>query len=113
MTDTVDELISSYRLLAIDWAATDDARAANRLVMEQQEVYRRLRLLPHGREALIHLLSDPNPGVRLSAASHALAWHDPEAITALEELQAGDDLHALDAELTLRGYRRGAFDVEA
>jgi hypothetical protein len=112
MTDVVEELITTYRQLAIDWVAAEDVRSANRLIMEQQEVYRRLRGQPHGREALIELLHDPHDGVRLAAASHALAWHDPAAIAVLEELRAGDDLHALDAELTLRGYRVGAFDLD-
>lgn len=113
MTETIEELITSYRQLAIDWAATEDARSANRLIIEQQEVVRRLKVMPHGREALTELLRDPSPGVRLAAASHALAWHDPAAIAVLEDLRRGSGLHALDAELTLRGYRGRTWDVDA
>jgi hypothetical protein len=64
-----------------------------------------------GRGAILRLLTDRTPEVRLIAATDALAFKSEGAIGILEELQAGRGSVAIDAEWTLRLFREGTLDL--
>lgn len=109
----VDAARDRYRALVVEWAeATDDPRKANRLFDELHVHYKHLRDSEVGRQAISGLLHDPLTAVRLTAATHSLAWEGERAAGVLEEIEQEDNLHAVSAKWTLRSYRRGTLDLD-
>lgn len=111
--DEVTELVGKYRLLAEEWTEKQgDAKRANRLFDQHHEVAKRLRGAEGGRLGIQGLLAHPQDGVRLLAATDALAWAPDAAVPVLEELEAGPGLHAVSAKYTLKSYRDGKLDLD-
>jgi hypothetical protein len=110
-TADVSELVATYRDAASahgDATEQADYKAANEMAETVAIVYSQLRR--RGRQAqeqLLSLLGDPEPGVRLWAASHALEFAPAEGEAALEQLRAIGKLVGLSAETTLREWREG------
>jgi hypothetical protein len=68
-----------FRRAAASWATVgNDARAANRLWKEEIGFYAQLREATEGRNAIAALQADPDPWVRVDAATATLEW-DPES----------------------------------
>lgn len=110
---TVGRLRDRYRSLAIDWdQARDDPPTANRLFDSLHELYKEMRGLAVGREAITSLLDDPVTAVRLASATHSLGWEPARAVPVLEEIEQEGSLHAVTAKWTLRSYRNGKLDLD-
>ena len=78
--------IASQRGIA---AEEGNAQLANRLLVQLGKVKKRLDSAGElGRAAVLSILNDPNPWVRLEAANHALSFAETEAKAVLENLRA-------------------------
>ncbi len=76
------------RLSAVSELLTKAAvRDSNRLMNVTQSLYLRLRETVEGRLAIERLAADPDARVRLSAATHLLAWKPANAHPILERLR--------------------------
>jgi Domain of unknown function (DUF2019) len=107
------ELLAAYLLTAERWdSVQSNATQANKEFDELRRLYRLLRVEPRGREGIEKLMEHPNKGVRLSAASHALAWSPDRASEMLEEIASGKGLHAVSAHYTLLSYRSGKLNLD-
>jgi hypothetical protein len=106
------QLAGSYRSLILDWEQASDApKKANKIFKKRQTLYKRLRESDAGRQAIVQLVYDRLPCVRLIAATDALAWAPEESIPILEQLATDDGIYGLDARYTLREYRAGRLDL--
>jgi len=105
--DKLSQLVSRFRQSAIRAADLSDTPSQHRAAKEVQACYQELRLSEEGREALIALISDPSPYVRLCAASRSLQWEPGVARVALESLRDNDGPGAFEAKWTLREYDEG------
>jgi hypothetical protein len=107
------KLRAEYRALAVEWSkARDSPENANRLFRVHHALYKQFRESAAGREAITGLLDDPVTAVRILAATHSLAWEPSRAVRALEEIEQGEDLYAVDAKWTLRSYRNGKLNLD-
>ena len=71
-SDAVSLLLMKYEQNARDWdQAVSDVRKANALFDRTHGLYKRLRANREGRLGIAALLTDPNPGVRVMAATTA------------------------------------------
>jgi hypothetical protein len=112
-SERVDELRAKYRDLVVQWdEARDDPKQANRLFDQVHALYKDVRQSEEGRRAISSLVDDPITAVRLSAATHSLAWQPARAEAVLEEIEREDNLHAVSAKWTLRSYRNGKLDLD-
>lgn len=113
MTLTTVEIRDRYRAEVLAWAAAkDDSKKANRLFKEHHAFYKEIRGLPEGQQALESLLSDPEPPVRLLAATHLLRIEPARAEPVLRGLQADSGLYAVDAKYTLINFRTGKLNLD-
>ena len=77
--------IASQRGIA---AEEGNAQLANRLLVQLGKVKKRLDSAGElGRAAVLSILNDPNPWVRLEAANHALSFAETKAGAVLENLR--------------------------
>jgi len=107
------ELIDRYRRLLIErWEVPHKPALANRLYLENREIYRILRESESGRLAISELMRDPLVAVRLTAATQSLSWDPVEAERTLETIEQADDdsRAAFDAKYVLLGWRDGSFN---
>lgn len=112
-TDTVSALRDRYRKLVVEWGdARDEPKLANRRFDATHAFYKQLRESEAGRQAITSLLDDPITAVRLSAASHSLAWEPVRSTAVLEEIEQEGNLHAVTAKWTLRSFRNGKLDLD-
>ena len=88
---------------------TADSKSANRHADVLAAVYRELRA--RGRDAqlaLMPLLNDPDPNVRVWAAGHALEFAPEDGEKVLTEMAAAfKGLIGWSAEMTLKEWRKG------
>jgi hypothetical protein len=99
--------------MALEWAAArDDPKRANRIFKKHQAFYKEIRDLEDGKRALESLLGDPEPPVRLLAATHSLRLVPDLAQAVLAELERGAGVYAMDAKYTLINYRAGRLDLD-
>jgi hypothetical protein len=110
--DESDEaLVETYRIAANDHSranASGDYRAGNRAHDRLALAYRTLRARGPGSQAkLLHLIRDPEVGVRAWAAAHALEFSPAEGEPVLVELAAKSDIEGFSAQMTLREWRAG------
>ena len=114
MPQTVEELIATYRSTAIAWdAMQNDSSKANPLFKTLHAIYKQLRENQAGRDAITAMMKDANPGVRVSAASHSLAWAAGPAMAALEEMEkTGPGLYRVTAKYTLKAFREGKLNLD-
>lgn len=110
--ETIEELVRRYAdAAAIHGRATERSdyvkgNAAHEVI---SSVYRELRRRgPDAQSALLDLLSDPEPGVRCWAASHALEFSPPDGERVLSEI-AGvpKSLVSFSARMTLKQWQDG------
>ena len=107
------EIGERYRSLVIQWDESKDAPTeANRIFDALHAFYKEVRATAAGREAISSLLDDPLTAVRLSAATHSLAWDSVRAEQVLEEIEQEANLHAVTAKWTLRSHRAGKLDLD-
>ena len=107
------ELANEYLRSALEWgAAANDSRKANPLFERNHSLYKRMRETEAGRDAISRLMTDPEPAVRLLAATHSLAWRGDEAVAVLEEIERGGGLTGTTAKYTLKGYRAGSLNLD-
>ena len=113
MTDNQEEIRANYRALALEWdAARADPKKANRLFKKHHALYKEVRDTETGRLAITSLLKDPQPAVRLLAATHCLPLQLDEAVAVLEALEAGAGTYAMDAKYTLINFRTGRLNLD-
>ena len=102
-----------YRAAVLTW---DEAHAepsrANRHFDSLHALYKEMRQSAEGRSAIVGLLRDPVPAVRLCAATHVLPWSPLLAEPVLEELAQEETLHAVSAKWTLRSHRAGTLNLD-
>ena len=107
------DLLADYLAPALKWDSLQgDARMANAVFDRNQKSHLALRDSPEGRAGITALVTHENRGVRLTAASHALAWDPAKAVPALEALEASVGLHSVTAKYTLRSFRSGTLDLD-
>jgi hypothetical protein len=86
----------------------DDPGRKNELYLRLHAVQRSLSESSEGQQAIISLLDDPDPWVRLSAASHSLRGSEQRARKVLEALRDTDASPAgFDAKYVLREHDAG------
>lgn len=111
--ESIAEFLAVYLRTAELWDALQgDAESANKAFDENHQAYKVLRQSPAGRAAITRLMTHPNIGVRLLAATHSLANAPDEAIGVLESIEAEGGLHAVSAKYTLRSYRLGTLELD-
>jgi hypothetical protein len=108
----LDALISEYRNAALAHGSATEAgnhRLANAAHDRVASVYRVLhRQGDPAIRRLLDLLTDPEPAVRLWAASHGLEFASDRAVSILEELSREEpQLLGFTAETTLKQWRAG------
>ena len=107
----VVQLVDAYRAAARQHGEASekgDYKAANQSAELVTAVYSELRRRgPIAQDALLPLLADPAPGIRLWSASHALDFSPTEAESALILLSSSERLLGLSAETTLKEWRAG------
>jgi hypothetical protein len=93
LSATTGDLVGAYAAAAREHAAASASgrhRVANRNVELLTAIYRELRSRgPAAQTALLSLLTQGQPGVRGSAAAHALEFAPARAGPVLEELARG------------------------
>lgn len=111
-TLNINELLEIYvEAAAGHGTATLDGnyRKANRHHDALAAVYRELRSRgTAAQRSLLGLLNHPNAGVRCWAAAHALEFAPDEGEPVLEALTKTPGIFALDAEMALQEWRKGA-----
>lgn len=108
-----EDLKKTYRSLASEWySARDKPELANRLFRKHHALYKTMRETSEGRSAILALLNDPEPAVRLLAGTHSLGINPELATRTLEEIQAGGGVLAMDAEYALIGFRDGTLNLD-
>ena len=113
MKANVKELVDAYRSTAVAWDALQgDAAKANPLFDRLQQIYKQLRTDNAGRDGISALMDDPNVGVRVMAATHALPWAPAKASKVLESIQSEPGLHAVSAKSTLKSFREGRLNLD-
>ena len=99
---------ADYRDLALRWArAVHCFDEATRLEREHRALYRRLRTTEAGRAAISSLLDDPEPAVRVLAATHSLEWEPDRSTAVLRALAESGGRFAVDALWALRSHAAG------
>lgn len=92
-------LVGEYRALRIKWSSDLDiwktSRRVDRLLKRSHKVALKLNGSPEGRAGLERLLDDANPGVRVGAASEAIAWGSHAAIATLQSEADGEGITQL------------------
>jgi len=108
---SLDELLLAYRDAAkIHGAATESGeyKAGNKVFPVLNIVYSELRSRgDDARRALLPLLLDEDPGVRLHAATHALDFAPSEGERVLSSLIHVGRFVGFTAELTLEEWKKG------
>jgi hypothetical protein len=110
----IQKLIERYRTTAkICYDDDTPTRQANSAMLRNHKCYLQLRESVEGRQAIMALMDDAEPEVRLVAATHSLFWDEARARHAIEQL-CGDQigLLALHAVMTLHMYNQGRIDFE-
>jgi hypothetical protein len=109
----VDALLARYQLALEDWEESQGSPSeANALFDTAHSLAKQLRQASEGRAGIQMLMEHPLAGVRLIAASDALAWAPDQAVPVLESLGSGSGLHAVSAKYTLRSYRSGKLNLD-
>jgi hypothetical protein len=108
------ELVARYRTAAMQHGAATaegDYKVANKAYDVVAGAYRELRTrgLP-SQQLLLALLDDEDHAVRGWAAGHALEFAPDRGVPVLEALMRaeGIGIQSLNAEMTLREWRKGA-----
>jgi hypothetical protein len=110
---SVTDLLAAYEQTATRWGELQaDTSAANRVFDENHSIYKRLRGDEDGRLGICRLMAHESEAVRLTAATHSLAWDPERAITVLETIERASSLHAVTAKWTLRSYREGTLNLD-
>ncbi len=114
MTAPVNELLQSYKATAVAWdVMRGDAKKANALFDQLHTIYKELRDSAAGRDGIAALMTDENIGVRISAASHSLAWEPEKATRVLEAIEKdGPGLYRTSARYTLKSFREGKLNLD-
>ena len=104
----IPDLIRQYREAAINQVrqTKENPQEANRLYDVVQDLFGKLRDL-EAYDALVSLLDDPEPGVRLAASSHCSPYVPEKVRTTLAELAQNKDFAiAISAQMALNGMAR-------
>ncbi len=108
----VKEVAERYRRAAEEAGDLSDPREQNAWADEVHHCYKLLRATEEGRAAIMVLMSDPSPHVRVWAAAHSLAWDPERARSVLEKLRDSKGPEAFTARWTLRQYEKGKLSFE-
>jgi hypothetical protein len=110
--ETLERLAASYRAAAIEASNLADSRRQNRAARRAHAFALKLRATPDGRAAVLLLLNDEDPYVRLWSATDALKWAPEAAVEVLERLVEEHGRGAFEANVTLRLFREGNLDLD-
>ena len=106
-------LLAKYLETALRWdELQSDAGAANAEFTENHRLYKILRGTHGGRDGIEGLMTHPNVAVRLTAATHSLAWAPEAATSTLEAIQSGFGQRAVSAKYTLLSFRAGELNLD-
>lgn len=111
--NSAKEALKEFRATAIKAGDLSDTKAQNTAARKMQACYRILCATEEGKAGLIGLMSDSDPGVRLSAAARCLQWVPEQAESALEALRRTNTFPiSFEAEMTLEQYRKGRLSFD-
>jgi len=106
-SEEVDVLREQYRSAA-ERTVGAPAPVINRWVAEVERCYKFLKNTDEGRNALLSLLEDSHPQVRIWAARHCLQWDPVRARDVLEELvRKNEAMYGFTAKYTLKEFDKG------
>jgi hypothetical protein len=106
---------AEYRRLASEWGrGTFGAPKPQNALHDQIHALQKvLAVSEEGRAAITALMSDDDPFVRLSAASHSLRWSEGEARRVLEDLQTHEpSMAGFSADYVLREHDAGRLSFD-
>ena len=106
MTESIQNCIERFRRAAIG-SADPDPQKANECYDAVHACYKVLRESEEGREAIIALMQDEEPGVRCAAASHSLQWTPVVARQVLEDLRDSNGPFSFTSEMVLKEFDKG------
>ena len=110
MTESIKKVIERYRQGAIMHSDFSNTKKANKGADQVHACYNILRETEEGRQVIIAMMDDSDPGVRGWAAVHSLQWVPQRARAVLEALSQSKDIPwqtSFDAEMTLKEYDKG------
>jgi hypothetical protein len=109
----IPTLLEAFRTAALAAANLSNAAAQNKASRRVQEIYKELRTTEEGRKAIISLIVDPSPEVRLPAAARCLQWVPAKARSVLEALRDDEIFpYSFDAEMALEEFEKGNLSFE-
>jgi hypothetical protein len=112
MTSDFEELQRCYREGAIATEHISTPKKAKKGHDELHACYKRLRQSEAGRRAIMDLMNDAEPSVRLWAAAHSLQWAPNEARRVLESLKDAQGRCSFTAEITLVEFDKGRLSFD-
>jgi hypothetical protein len=112
-TDRLVELFASCSLEADARLAKLDVPGANRATRRGASAFKKLCAMGDaGRDALMVLLDDPRPRVRLDAAAVLLRHAHEKARCTLEEIGGGSQPYAFEASQCLLRWEEGTWHLD-
>lgn len=110
------KLVQEYKKAAVLASSLDTStQKQHRSAGQIHKAYKQLKQTQEGKEAIMSLMADDEPGVRSWAAAHSLAWNQNKAIEVLKSLQNNETIPwhiRFDAEMTLDQYSEGRLSFD-
>ena len=115
MSESIGDLIANYRRHAAEHGAATEAgdhKEGNAHHDRLIEVVGALRRRgAEGDHALLDLLSDENPWVRIWAATHSLTIDEAQAHRTLDSLSTEPGIIGFDAQMVLTEWEKGSLRI--
>jgi hypothetical protein len=108
---TISEKLKEYREAAIG-ASEPNPEKQNEWARKVHDCYKQLRESKEWRNGIIGLMSDPNPHVKVWAASHSLQWVPEKARSVLEGLRDSHGQESFTAKWTLKEFESGRLSFD-
>ena len=107
----IDEIINYYAESARQYGQLMDQGEFNEAIQffdQNEKAFRiLLRIGKHGAFALLNLLSDDSPHVRISAATHLLSTYRQQALDVLEAMATETGFQGFNAQVVLDDLKKG------
>jgi hypothetical protein len=111
MVTDIKQVLSEYRMAAVG-VSCPDPKKANKCYKRVHACYKLLRQSETGRQMIMSLMSDEEPGVRCAAASHSLQWDETRARQILEQLRDSHGPFSFTSKMVLIEHDKGALTFD-